>query len=168
MGQVCPCVFCILGISLSPSVRGWEDIFAEIFCEFSSLSAQKFWCSCQPFPRFSVLFLPPRETTGFSRKRQIGRVCDSLPLVVAFTSKQHDSLLSYALHFPHIISHQMCCAGERAECRAHHVCREISPPPWEKCKKSKSFLRGVLSDCQGQQHVCFLLFLLPNWNKKRR
>lgn len=49
-------------------------IFAQIFVKFSSFSAQMFRWSCQPFPRFSVLFLPPRETTGFSRKRQIGRV----------------------------------------------------------------------------------------------
>lgn len=39
--------------------------------------------------------------------------CDSLPLVVASTSKQRESPLSYALHFLCIISHQMCCAGER-------------------------------------------------------
>ena len=69
--------------------------------------------SANPF-QFCVLFLPPCETTGFSRKRQIGRAW--FP-AVTFTSKQRDSPLSYALHFLRIISHQMCCAGERAEGR---------------------------------------------------
>lgn len=62
-------------------------------------------------------FLPAKQRDFPGNVRSGG--CDSLPLVVAFTSKQHDSPLSYALHFLHIISHQMCCAGERAECRAH-------------------------------------------------
>lgn len=54
--------FCILDISQNPSVPGWENIFAQIFGEFSSFSALKFRWSCQRFPRFSVLFLPPCET----------------------------------------------------------------------------------------------------------
>lgn len=38
--------------------------------------------------------------------------CDSLPTVLALTSKQHDSRLCYALHFLYIISLRMCRCGK--------------------------------------------------------
>lgn len=60
-------------------------------------------------------FLPEKQR-DFPGNVRLGG-CDSLPPVVAFTSKQGDSLLSYALHFLRIISHRMCCAGEREERR---------------------------------------------------
>lgn len=60
-------------------------------------------------------FLPVKQRDFPGNVGSGGR--DSLPLVVAFTSKQRDSPLSYALHFLRIISHQMCCAVERAEGR---------------------------------------------------
>lgn len=43
-------------------------------------------------------FLPTKQRDFPGNVRSGG--CDSLPLVVAFTSKQHESPLSYALHFP--------------------------------------------------------------------
>lgn len=101
------------------SVPGWENIFCSDIL----------W-ALLPFPHKSsgvhdnhfqgslyFSFLPAKQRDFPGNVRSGG--CDSLPLVVAFTSKQHDSLLSYALHFLHKVSHQMCCAGERAECRAH-------------------------------------------------
>lgn len=96
-------------------------------------------------------FLPAKQRDFPGNFRSGG--CDSLPLVVAFTSKQHDSPLSYALHFLHIISHQMCCAGERAECRAH-----------QSAEKSLHLLQIKMQEkqeeygCQGQE-VCFVLLL---------
>lgn len=97
-------------------------------------------------------FLPVKQRDFPGNVRSGG--CDSLPLVVAFTSKQHDSPLSYALHFPHIISHQMCCAGERAERRRTPDWREISPPPWWKCKEKRELSQRRASGCQGKQQVC--------------
>ena len=86
-------------------------------------------------------FLPVKQRDFPGNVRSGG--CDSLPLVVAFTSKQRDSPLSYALHFPHIISHQMCCAGERAESGGAHQTGEKSLHlPHENARKSESFLRG--------------------------
>lgn len=111
-------------------------------------------------------FLPVKQRDFPGNVRSGG--CDSLPLVVAFTSKQHESPLSYALHFLHIISHQMCCVGERAVRRAP-VCGETSPPPWEKCKKSKSFHRGGYRAVKGSiKSVFCFISLPPNWTKKRR
>ena len=92
-------------------------------------------------------FLPAKQRDFPGNVRSGG--CDSLPLVVAFTSKQRDSLLSYALHFLHIISHQMCCAGERAECRAHQSVEKSLHLPEKKCKKSKSFRRGGYQAVKG-------------------
>lgn len=86
-------------------------------------------------------FLPVKQRDFPGNVRSGG--CDSLPLVVAFTSKQRDSPLSYALRFPHIISHQMCCAGERAESGGAHQTGEKSLHlPDENARKSESFLRG--------------------------
>lgn len=120
----------VLVIYINPIVLVWEKIFAQIFSEFSSFSTQKF----QQLPAISkgslyFSFLPVKHRDFPGNVRSGG--CDSLPLVVAFNSKQHDSLLSYALHFLHIISHQMCCAGERAECRAYQSAQK-SPHPSEK------------------------------------
>lgn len=75
------------------------------------------------FVYFSFLPMKQRDFPGNVRSGG----CDSLPLVVAFTSKQHESPLSYALHFLRIISHQMCCAGERVEGLRAPVRGEISP-----------------------------------------
>lgn len=134
MGWVCPCFFfCILDISLNPSVPGWESIFAQIFwvlLPFCTKVASHFqgslYCS----------FLPAKQRDFPGNVRSGG--CDSLPLVEAFTSKQHDSLLSYALHFLHV-SHQMCCAGERAECRAHQSVGKSLRLPEKNTRKARAF-----------------------------
>ncbi len=81
-------------------------------------------------------FLPAKQRDFPGNVRSGG--CDSLPLVVAFTSKQHDSPLSYALHFLHIISHQMCCAGERAERRAHQSVEKSLHLPEKNARKAFS------------------------------
>lgn len=85
-------------------------------------SVKKFRRLCQPFP---VRDFPGNVSLGG---------CDSLPLVLVLTSKQHDSWLGYALHFLYITSLQMCCAGVQS--RVHHhsiVWRKAlsSPTPWE-------------------------------------
>lgn len=59
---------CILDISLSPCV--WENIFRVLLPFRTKVPA----AAPEPLPRFSVLFLPPCETAGFSRKHQIRRV----------------------------------------------------------------------------------------------
>lgn len=106
-------------------------------------------------------FLPAKQRDFPGNFRSGG--CDSLPLVVAFTSKQHDSPLSYALHFLHIISHQMCCAGERAECRAHQsVGREISPPSTDKNARKA----GGIWLSRAASLLCAFI-ILPNWYNKR-
>lgn len=64
-----------------------------------------------------------------------------------FTSKQRESALSYALHFLRIISHQMCCAGERAEGRTEG---SLHLPRWNR-RSAGSFSQG----CQGQPALCF-------------
>lgn len=77
------------------------------------ISSLRYSASSPPFPqpKFSHFhgslyfsFLPVKQRDFPGNVRSGG--CDSLPLVVAFTSKQRDSLLSYALHFLHIISHR--------------------------------------------------------------
>lgn len=98
-------------------------------------------------------FLPVKQRDFPGNVRSGG--CDSLPLVVAFTSKQHDSPLSYALHFLRIISHRMCCAGERAEGRACQPVEKSLHIPDKKCKKSKSFLiRGDLAVKGNKSALC--------------
>lgn len=82
-------------------------------------------------------FLPMKQRDFPGNVRSGG--CDSLPLVVTFTSKQHDSLLSYALHFLHIISHQMCCAGERAECCVPQSVEKSPHLPEENARKARAF-----------------------------
>lgn len=99
------------------------------------------------FVYFSFLPVKQREFPG--NVRSGGR--DSLPLVVAFTSKQRDSPLSYALHFLCIISHQMCCAGERAEARSTSL-------------MEMQERRELSQGCQGQPVLCFN----PNLEEKRR
>lgn len=94
--------------------------------------------------------------------------CDSLLLVVAFTSKQHDSPLSYALHFLHIISHQMCCAGERAERRTHQSVEKSLHLPEKKLQEKQVLSQRSISGCQGQQQVCRLLHLKERKNKESR
>lgn len=81
-------------------------------------------------------FLPVNQRDFPGNVRSGGR--DSLPPVVAFTSKQRDSPLSYALHFLRLRSHQMCCAGERAEGRA----LPLPPPPGWKRRSGGSFSRA--------------------------
>lgn len=65
-------VLCMLRIPPNPCVPSWEkkSCFAQISA--SPPYPQKV-PPITPAP-FPVLFLPPRETTGFSRKRQFGRV----------------------------------------------------------------------------------------------
>lgn len=79
-----------------------------------------------------VLFLPPSETAGFSRKRQIRRVWFPAAGRPLSTSKQRDSLLSYALHFlRQNIPPNVLRSGKAAR-------KESSVRlPWEKCKKSR-------------------------------
>lgn len=99
-------------------------------------------------------FLPVKQRDFPGNVRSGG--CDSLPLVVAFTSKQHDSRLSYALHFLHTISHQMCCAGERAECRW----REI---PLHLHEKNARKIRALSEErIRLSSAATHLLNLLPN------
>lgn len=87
----------------------------------------------------SVLFLPPSETAGFSRKRQIRRVWFPAAGRPLSTSKQRDSLLSYALHFlQQNIPPNVLRSGKAAR-------KESSLRlPWEKCKKSTRRMRGLL------------------------
>lgn len=153
-GGACISPLAFLTFLRIPASLVWKKIFTLIFSEFSSLSAQNFWWLCQPFPRSPVLSFLPEKQRDFPGNVSLGG-CDSLPLVVAFTSKQHDSPLSYALHFLHIISHQMCCAGERAERCAQQTVEKSLPLPEKKCKKSRSCLRGET------QAVCFVLYLDP-------
>lgn len=87
-----------------------SDIWSSLF-----LFPTKFGLFCQPFPILRTFPSSAKQQDFPGNVRSGG--CDSLPLVFAFTSKQRDSPLSYALHFLHIISHQMCCAGERAKGR---------------------------------------------------
>lgn len=111
----------------------WRKPFAQIFAESSSLPAPERWWSCQPVSRFlsCVLFLPPSETTGFSRKRQIRRVWFPAAGRPLSTSKQRDSPLSYALHFlRQNIPPNVLRSGKAAR-------KESSLQlPWEICKKS--------------------------------
>lgn len=147
------------------------------FLEFRFGSLLRYSSSSPPFPHkcsgghanhfqgflyFSFLPVKQRDFPGNVR---LGG-CDSLPLVVAFTSKQHDSPLSYALHFLHIISHQMCCAGERAECCAHQSVEKSLHTSLRKMQEKQELSQRSGSGCQGQQQVCF--FPPSNWNKKRR
>lgn len=164
--------FCILNISLNPSIHGLgEYLLTDIRWVLLPFPCKTFRRSCQPFSKVLLYFsfLPAKQRDFPGNVRSGG--CDSLPLVVAFTSKQHDSPLSYALHFLHIISHQMCCAGERAEGCPPPVCTELYlhlPLGGEREKKSarRAFsAEWVLVDCQGQQQVCFLVNPVP---KKRR
>lgn len=93
----------------------WVLASGRISLESSSLSAPKFRLLLQNHFQGSLYFsfLPVKQRDFPGNTRSGG--CDSLLLVVAFTSKQHDSQFKYALHFLHIISHQMCCAGGRVE-----------------------------------------------------
>lgn len=94
-------------------------------------------------------FLPVKQRDFPGNVRSGG--CDSLPLVVAFTSKQRDSLLSYALHFLHIISHQMCCAGERAEIlSALQTVEKSLHLPEKNARKAHELPQRRVSDGQGQ------------------
>lgn len=107
-------------------------------------------------------FLPVKQRDFPGNVRSGG--CDSLPLVVAFTSKQRDSPLSYALRFPHIISHQMCCAGERAESGGAHQTGEKSLHlPDENARKSESFLRGGRQAVKGSNKSA-----LPKEKEKKK
>lgn len=92
---------------------------------------------------FSFLSVKQRDFPGNVRSRG----CDSLPLVVAFTRKQHDSPCSYALRFLCITSHQMCCAGERAECHSRQSGVKISLHSW--LSVGKAFL-------EESRQICFL------------
>lgn len=84
--------------------------------------------------------------------------CDSLPLVVASTSKQRESPLSYALHFLCIISHQMCCAGER---ELGLPGRSVEKSPRQRLIKCRGSITAVC-DCEGQNTFAFLcLSIIP-------
>lgn len=114
-------------------------------------------------------FLPVKQRDFPGNVRSGG--CDSLPLVVAFTSKQHDSLLSYALHFLHIISHQMCCAGERAEGYVPlSVQKSLHLPLGRGKRKVQDELsqRSGVVDCQGQQQVCFVVNPVPKRQEEKQ
>lgn len=106
---------------------------AQIFAESSSLPAPDPVVVMPASPKvFSpVLFLPPSETAGFSRKRQIRRVWFPAAGRLLSTSKQRDSPLSYALHFlRQNIPPNVLRSGKAAR-------KESSLRlPWEKCKKS--------------------------------
>lgn len=85
--------------------------------------------------------------------------CDSLPLVVASTSKQRESPLSYALHFLCIISHQMCCAGER---ELGLPGRSVEKSPRQRLIECRGSITAVC-DCEGQNTVAFLcLSIIPS------
>lgn len=105
-----------------------------ILCTFSFLSCE----------RNSRVFQETSERGG----------CDSLPLVVASTSKQRESPLSYALHFLRIISHQMCCAGERG---LGLPGRPVEKSPRQRLIKCRGSITAVC-DCEGQ-HICFFMFI---------
>lgn len=85
--------------------------------------------------------------------------CDSLPLVVAFTSKQRDSLLSYALHFLHILSHRMCCAEEKSESglRAPVCGGKLLTSFWMSARKAGAFSEdcGRRSRASGESAFCW-------------
>lgn len=98
-------------------------------------------------------FLPVKQRDFPGNVRSGGR--DSLPLVVAFTSKQHESPLSYALHFLHIISHRMCCAGERAQGRAGRSVKKYLRLPGKKARKVRALSDLTLSGRRGPR-VCFV------------
>lgn len=83
--------------------------------------------------------------------------CRWLPLS---TSKQRESPLSYALHFLRIISHQMCCAGERAKGPHRRLPPPSPPPPGGTAGAVGAVLRAV----RGNR----LCALIPNWGGKRR
>lgn len=126
---------------------------AQTFGHLSSFSTVKFGNFCQPPPVLRT-FLPPCENSGIFQETsdRAGVIpCRWLPL---FTSKQRESPLSYAHHFLRIISHQMCCAGERAEGRTegslHH--------PGGTAGAAGAFLRAV----RGNR----LCALIPNWEKR--
>lgn len=95
-------------------IPGWENILAQIFLSSPPFPHKGSGGHANHFQGSLYFSFLPEKQRDFPGNVRLGG-CDSLPPVVAFTSKQHDSLLSYALHFLHIISHQMCCAGERAE-----------------------------------------------------
>lgn len=104
-----------------------------------------FHCKVQiplDFVYSSFLLVKQRDFPGNVRSGG----CDSLPLVVAFTSKQRDSPLSYALHFLRIISHQMCCAGERAEGRTEGFLH---------LPAGNAGAVGAFSGLSGQPALCF-------------
>lgn len=138
MGQVHPCF-----------LHSWH--FFESQCSWlGEYLLLRYSASSPPFPHKSsgghanhfqgslyFSFLPVKQRDFPGNVRSGG--CDSLPLVVAFTSKQHDSPLSYALHFLHIISHQMCCAGERAERRAHQSVEKSLHLPEKNARKAGAF-----------------------------
>lgn len=119
---------CILDILFNPYVPSWK---------VASLR----YLPLLPFPqkssggyasRFLYFSFCPAEQRDFPGNVSLGG-CDSLPLVLVLTSKQHDSWLGYALHFLYITSLQMCCAGVQS--RVHHhsiVWRKalFSPTPW--------------------------------------
>lgn len=139
--------------SLSPQL---ESSFAHISYFLSSLSAK---CSCSHTSYFQgslyFSFLPAKQR-DFPGNVSLGG-WDSLPLVLIFPSKQHESQLSYALHFLYIISHQMCCVGERAKCTTGWSV--IFPVPWENrghilsWRKLQLSQRNIAAGREGEWHV---------------
>lgn len=124
------------------SIAALENILAQIFLSSPPFPHKSSGGHANHFQGSLYFSFLPEKQRDFPGNVRLGG-CDSLPPVVAFTSKQHDSLLSYALHFLHIISHQMCCAGERAE-------RHTRPSLWRHFSTSlRKNARGAIAFSAG-------------------
>lgn len=99
-------VLCILCIPSNLCVPSWEKKKSPCLdIHLSSLSAESSGRHASPFsPYFSFRSVKRRDFPG---NVSLGG-CDSLLLVLAPTSKQHDSLLGYVLHFLYIRSCRLC------------------------------------------------------------
>lgn len=90
--------------SLCPKLGGKKKIALLRYSPLL-LILRKFRQSRQPFsPYFSFHSVKRRDFPG----NVSSGGCDSLLLVLALTSKQHDSLLGYVLHFLYIRSCRLC------------------------------------------------------------
>lgn len=100
--------------------------FAMI-CYFSPKNASAVMPAISKIPcTFFPLSLEHRDFPG---NVKLGG-CDSLPLVLVSTRKQHDSLLGYVVHFLYIISHQNVLRWRaRADCTVPQSVADSSPPP---------------------------------------
>lgn len=123
-------------------------------------TVSKVLCTFPSSPRNNGIFQETSDQEG----------CDSLPLVVAFTSKQCESLLSYALHFLHTISHQNVLRWRKSSssvCEGEGKKKKRSPPPWKSARKAFS------EDCGGRRSraATRLLSVSPtpkrSWKEKK-